>query len=314
MKFINIAKDPVKILFYLVRKSKKMFLPEDIFVKLLYKSRMGRKLYLDNPKTMNEKLQWLKLYDRNPLYQDLVDKYEVRNYIQQNIGEQYLVPLIGVWDRFDEIDLSKLPDKFVLKTTHDSGGVVICTDKTNFNFEGAKKKLSKSLRNNYYYHGCEWPYKNVKPRIICEKYISDGPGSSMLTDYKFYCFDGNVDSVMLCIDREKGDPKFYFFDKLWKLKRYNIRGKNAPEEFTIPKPDCIDEMFKLAEKLSKNIPFVRIDMYSSNDKIYFGEFTFYPSSGCEKNILDEYQIKLGDFINLKLAYNIKNREDNNENN
>lgn len=298
MKFINIAKDPVKILFYLVRKSKKMFLPEDIFVKLLYKSRMGRKLYLDNPKTMNEKLQWLKLYDRNPLYPNLVDKYEVRSYIRQNIGDQYLVPLLGVWERFDDIDLSELPDKFVLKTTHDSGGVVICTDKIDFNFEEAKKKLSKSLKNNYYYHGCEWPYKNIKPRIICEQYISDRCGSFMLTDYKFYCFDGKVDSVMLCIDREKGDPKFYFFDKEWNLKRYNIRGKNAPENFTIPKPDCIDEMFTLAEKLSKDIPFVRIDMYCSDEKIYFGEFTFYPSCGMDPNRLPESDLLFGDMINI----------------
>jgi|LSQX01.2.fsa_nt_gb hypothetical protein len=308
MKLIKVVKDPLKIIFYLVRKTNKFFVPEEIFIKLQYKSRMGIKLNLDKPKTMNEKLQWLKLYDRNPLYQCLVDKYDVRSYIKENIGEQYLIPLIGVWDRFEDIDLSKLPNQFVLKTTHDSGGVVICTDKSDFNFEAAKKKLNKSLKNNYYYHGCEWPYKNIKPKIICEKYISDEVGSSMVTDYKFYCFDGNVDSVMLCIDREKGDPKFYFFNKEWVLKRYNNRGKNAPQDFTIPKPNRIDEMFALAEKLSKDIPFVRIDMYCSDGKIYFGEFTFYPSSGYEKNILEEHQIKLGGLINLDLAHSFNKGE------
>lgn len=297
---MNLSKciNPARVILYLIRKTNIQFLPDKILLKMLYKYIMGKKLDLINPKTMNEKLQWLKLYDRNPLYSRLVDKYEVRSYIAQNIGKQYLVPLIGVWNRFEDINISKLPEKFVLKTTHDSGGVVICTNKSNFDIEKARKKLNKSLRDNYYYHGYEWPYKNIKPRIIGEEYISDRLGSSMLTDYKFYCFDGNVDSVMLCIDREKGDPKFYFFNKEWKLKRYNIRGKNAPENFTISKPNCIDEMFCLAEKLSENLPFVRIDMYCSDEKIYFGEFTFYPSSGMDPNRLPESDILFGDMINI----------------
>lgn len=273
-------------------------LPDYLYLKYKFKTFMGYSLNLNNPKTFNEKLQWLKLYDRRPEYTKMVDKYKVREYISEKIGEEYLIPLLGIWDSPDDIDFDSLPNKFVLKCNHDSGGLSICRDKKNFDANIAKKKLKKSLKTNYYYSGREWPYKNVPRKIIAEKYMVDDSNSDEFTDYKFFCFNGYVDCVMVCLDRNSGDPKFYFFDKDWKLKRLNKRGKEAPKDFTIPKPECIAEMFEIASKLSEGFPFVRVDLYQSYGKIYFGEMTFYPDSGFDSNILPEADLYLGSLIDI----------------
>ena len=268
-----------------------------------FKVCMGRELDLNAPKTFNEKLQWLKLNDRRPEYTMMVDKYLVRDYIREVLGEEYLIPLIGVWDSPDEIDFDALPDRFVLKCNHNSGvGMYICRDKSKMDIEAVKKELRRGLAQDYYLTGREWPYKNVPRKIICEKFMSDSPDASDFTDYKFFCFNGKVDCVMVCLERSSGDTKFYFFDEDWKLKRLNIRGKNAPEGFTIPKPSCMDEMFAIAAKLSQGMPFVRVDLYQSNDQIYFGELTFFPDSGFDGNLLsetDEYFGSLIDISNVK---------------
>ena len=275
-------------------------LSDKAYLKFGYRAKIGKKLDLQNPQTLNEKLQWLKLYDRKSEYTKMVDKYEAKKYIAEKIGEEYIIPTLGVWDSFDEIDFDKLPDQFVLKCTHDSGGLVICKDKSKFNVEKARKKIKRSLKTNYYLHGREWPYKNVKPRIIAEKYMTDSPESNEFTDYKFYCFNGYVDSVMVCYDRSIGDPKFYFFDKNWELRRYNKRGLEAPEGFTMPKPENMDKMFEIAEELSKDVgaPFLRVDLYNSNKQIYFGELTFFPSSGLDPNRLPETDRYFGDLVKL----------------
>lgn len=273
-------------------------LPDSIYLKLLYRKYMNKKLDLKNPTTFNEKLQWLKLHDRKDIYTSLVDKYEVRKYISKILGEDYLIPLIGVWDSIKDIDKNKLPNQFVLKCTHDSGGVIICKNKENFDFLSAFNFLDSQLKKNYYDGTKEWPYKNIKPRIIAEKYM-ENENQDGLIDYKFFCFDGYVDCVMVCIERQTGDPKFYFFDKNWKLKRLNIRGKNAPQDFTLEKPKSIDKMFDIASKLSKDMPFVRIDLYENMGHIYFGEFTFYPQSGLDNKILEEADIYFGNLIDLK---------------
>ena len=270
------------------------------FLELMFLYRTGKHLNLETPGTFNEKLQWLKLYDRKPEYTTMVDKYAVKKYVADKIGEQYIVPTLGVWDRFEDIDFDNLPDQFVLKCTHDSGGLVICRDKSKLDRKAAKKKIERSLKRNYYYLGREWPYKNVQRKIIAEQYMTDNKNSREFTDYKFFCFDGYVDCVMICLDRSTGDTKFYFFDKNWDLKRLNKRGKDAPEGFTLPKPVCIDEMFEIAAKLSVGIPFVRIDLYQSNGKVYFGEMTFYPDSGFDANLLPETDIYFGNLINLHL--------------
>lgn len=274
------------------------------YIEKLFKASMGYPIDLDNPKTFNEKLQWLKLYNRNPEYTRLVDKYRVRSYIRQKLGEEYLIPLLGVWDDPDDIDFESLPNKFVIKCNHNSGlGMFICKDKTKLDIQSVKDNLKKGLGQNYYLMGREWPYKNVPRKIIAEEYMVDNSNSNEFTDYKFFCFNGYVDCVMVCLDRNTGNPKFYFFDRDWNLKRLNKRGKNALKEFTIPKPECIDDMFAISSKLSKGFPFVRIDLYQSFGQIYFGEMTFYPDSGFDNNILKESDEYFGKLIDLSLVKN-----------
>ena len=274
-------------------------MPDKLFLKFVFRLYKGKKLNLDNPITMDEKLQWLKLYNRNSEYPKMVDKCDSKRYVEQIIGEEYIIPTLGVWDTFDSIDFDKLPNQFVLKCTHDSGSVVVCKDKNTFDYKEAKKKLEKGLKRNIFWHTREWPYKDLPPRILAEKYMTDNSGG--LIDYKFYCFDGYVDCVLVCIDRHIKDTKFYFFDKDWKLKRLNVRGKNAPADFTLPKPECIDKMFELASQLSKGMPFIRVDLYENNGQIYFGELTFFPDSGFDPNRLPESDLYFGNLINLELV-------------
>lgn len=277
------------------------FVPDKTYLEIAFKARMGYKLDLKNPKTMNEKLQWLKINDHNPSHIIMADKYEAKKYITETLGEEYVIKNLGVWNDAREIDFDSLPEKFVLKCTHDSGTIVVCTDKSNFDKEAAIKKLNKGLKLNYYLVGREWPYKKIKPRIIAEEYMTDTPDSKDFTDYKFSCFNGYADSVMLCLDRSSGKPKFYLFDKEWKLVRCNPAGKEAPEDFTIPKPEKMDEMFEIAEKLSEGIPYVRVDLYLSNGQIYFGELTFFPQSGFDSKLERDFDIHCGELIDLGLA-------------
>ncbi|WP_294561087.1 ATP-grasp fold amidoligase family protein [uncultured Traorella sp.] len=273
-------------------------LSDEEFSKRKFKTIFKRDLDLKNPVTFNEKLQWLKLYNKNNYYTTLVDKFSVRAIIKKILGDKYLIPLLGVWENVNDIDFDKLPNQFVLKCTHNSGkGMYICKNKNNININKVKKNLQSGLKENYYLKSREWPYKNVKPRIIAEQYLEDSSGG--LIDYKFFCFNGYVDNVMVCLDRHINETKFYFFNKNWELLRLNVRGKEAPDNFTIPKPDCIDEMFEIASKLSKNIPFVRIDLYECNGCIYFGEFTFYPQGGYDNNLLPETDLYFGNLIKLK---------------
>ncbi len=301
MKILKYLKNPSLAIKYL--KFKRLAgkygqsLSDEKYLKKVFKLRMGKELNLDNPKTFNEKLQWLKLYNRNPEYTVMVDKYLARDYVENIIGKEYLIPLLGVWDSPDEIDFDALPDQFVLKCNHNSGvGMCICKDKSKLDIEKVKQELAKGLKQDYYLEHREWTYKDVPRKIIAEKYMTDKSGG--LIDYKFFCFNGIADCVMVCLDRHLGDTKFYFFDKSWQLKRLNVRGKNAPKDFTVNKPECMDKMFELAEKLSKGLPFVRVDLYECNNKIYFGELTFFPDSGFDANILAETDLYFGNIINL----------------
>lgn len=282
------------------------------YLNIAYKKAMNKKLNLNSPKTFNEKLQWLKLNDHRPEYTIMVDKYKVKEYISDILGPEYVIPTLGVWDDPEDINFDKLPEQFVLKCNHTSGlGMYICKDKSKMDIKKIKKELRKGLKQDYYLTGREWPYKDVPRKIIAEQYIADTQEDGKndlkicehrdtgLTDYKFFCFDGVADSVMVCIDRNSGNPKFYFFNKEWKLCRYNIRGKNAPSDFSLPKPKNIDKMFEIAEYLSQGIPFVRVDLYNLNGKIYFGELTFFPSSGFDSNLLPETDQYFGSLINLE---------------
>ena len=270
-----------------------------LYLKLLFYFTMGKRLDLKHPKTFNEKLQWLKLYNRRPEYTTMVDKYAVKEYVASKIGKEYVIPTLGVWDKPEQIEWDKLPDRFVLKTTHGGGntGVVICKDKSTFNREQAIAKLNRSLQSDIYVNLREWPYKNVPKRIIAEEYIEDSR-SKDLVDYKFFCFDGYADSVMLCLERQESETKFYFFDSDWQFKRYDPRGVNAPKDFTLPKPKGIDDMFHIAEELSKGLPHARIDLYLVNGHIYFGEITFFSASGLDNDLLPTTDAYFGELINI----------------
>ena len=225
----------------------------------------------------------------------MVDKIEDKDYVKNIIGPDFLIPTIATYDCVEDINWDLLPNQFVIKCSHDSGSIIVCSDKSNLNIEEAKQKLKKGLNTNFYLQNREWPYKNVKPRLLAEKYMYEEGG---LKDYKFYCFNGKAYKVMMCLDRASGHPKFYSFDRDWNLLRHNKLGKIAPEGFTLPKPKRIDEMFAIAEKLSKDIPFLRVDLYYVDNQIYFGEMTFYPNSGYDFNILPEIDMLYGSMIIL----------------
>lgn len=301
--FIKLSKQPKDLIKPMVSNGFLKWISDEQIARIIFKSKFDRKLNLDDPKSFNEKLQWLKLYYRKPIFTTMVDKYKVRQYVGKKIGHEYLIPLLGVWDNANEIDFEKLPDKFVLKCNHDQGSVIICKDKSALDLKRTRNYLNKRLKKNHYWATREWPYKNVPRKIIAEKYMVDDSNSNEFTDYKFFSFNGHADCVMVCTDRDSGEPKFYFFDKDWNLKRHNIRGEDAPKDFTIPKPKCIDEMFDIASKLSEDIPFVRVDLYQSYGKIYFGEMTFYPKSGFDSNIVKKSDEYFGKLIDLSLIKN-----------
>lgn len=290
----KIKKDPSYLLEVLNSKGYLSWVPDKHYLKFQYKRQMGTKLNLVNPQNYNEKLQWLKLYNRNPLYTELVDKYEVRKHIIEILGEDYLIPLLGVWDSVEDINWESLPSQFVLKCTHDSGRVIICKNKSELNLEEAKKLLDDSLKRNYYQVGREWPYKNIKPKIIAEKYIFD-ENAEGLNDYKFYCFNGEPKLFFIATERNK-NVKFDFFDL--ELNHLPIGLRNSDKKFNIPQN--FQKMVKVAAQLSKNIPHVRIDLYNVNNKIYFSEFTFFSDSGYEKfhPNHEKYSNLLGSWIEL----------------
>lgn len=266
---------------------------DEKFIRLIFKLKLNRDINLKNPKSLNEKCQWIKLYDRNPLYSDLVDKYEVKKIIEKKIGKSYIIPTIGVYDDFDEINFDKLPNKFVIKCTHDSGGLVVCTDKNKLNLKKARSKISKSLRRNYYYNWREWPYKHVKPRIIIEKYMGEN-----LLDFKIQCFNGNVDNILVCAERRSSSGvKYYYFNEKWEFLNYSI---NTTEEEAkkIIKPDNLNEMLDIAKKLSKDLPEVRVDLYNIENHIYFGELTFFSEAGFDTTITTAADYEMGNHFIL----------------
>lgn len=267
---------------------------DELYLKILYRYKMKKKLNLNNPMTYNEKLQWLKLYDRNPDYTKMVDKYEVKNYVKDIIGEEYIIPTLGVWDRFEDIDFNKLPQQFVLKCTHDSGGLVICKDKSKLDIDVARNKINHCLKRNYYLNTREWPYKNVKPRIIAEKYMVD-ESRTELKDYKFFCFDGEPKSLFIATDRGI-DTKFDFYDMSFEHLNFRNGYKNSNKEIKCPKG--FEKMKELSMKLSKGIPQARIDFYDINGKVYFGEITFFHWSGLTKFDPVEWDYTFGSWIKL----------------
>ena len=275
-----------------------------IMLKCLYKVNSGEELNLEDPKTFNEKMQWYKIYDRNPLKTELADKYLVRKYVKEKIGEEYLVPLYGVWDKFDDIDFGKLPNQFVLQCNHGSSFIVIVKDKSTFDIQEAKNKFDKWLNTNFAFTSFELQYKDIKPKIIALKYledvtIRDSYGNPDLPDYKFFCFDGKFYCSYVMEDYRNNHKfgKLGLFNKDFNLLPYNIRSYN---DMTDPpkKPKNYEKMIELAEILSKGFSHVRVDFYDINDQIYFGEMTFTSGSGMYKYNPPEFNRILGDQWNL----------------
>lgn len=280
-----------------VKKSLR-FLPDKVYIKLYYRLRVGRKLNMGNPETLNEKLQWLKFNYRFPLQSIVSDKLLVRDYVKEKIGEKYLISLLGSWKEYSDIDFSALPNQFVLKCNHDSGGLVVCTDKEKLNHEEAKKKIEKSLRSNFFYIGREYQYRNIKPMIICEKFISDNGKVPM--DYKIYCFNGKPDVILVCRDRFSKNThraSYLFFDQKWNFQPLD-KGDENLQDVDIPKPENLDEMIEIAQKLSEDFVFARIDLYNIKGKIYFGEITLSPNSGFDPDIKYETDLMFGQKLEI----------------
>ena len=292
---IKTIKDPWHLVIALSQRGLLDHLSDETYLKLNFRAAVGKKLDLKNPQTFNEKLQWLKLYDRKTIYTTMVDKYEVKKYVADIIGEEYIIPTLGVWDRFEDIDFDALPNQFVLKCTHDSGGLIICRDKSKLDINAAREKINKALRRDYYLYSREWPYKDVKPRIIAENYMEDEK-SEELRDYKFFCFDGEVKVFYITSGRKTGDRRTDFFDL--KMNHLDIQDDDKNADIPPEIPKGVDEMIRLAAKLSKGIPHVRVDFYEINGKVYFGELTFFYLSGFVPFVPSQWDEIFGSWITL----------------
>lgn len=259
-----------------------------------------KRINLKNPQTFDEKISWLKLYDypHRKITEIGADKYKVRDYVKEKGFEHMLIPLLGVYNHIDEIKLDELPDKFVLKWNNDSASVLICKDKNDPKLPEKLKQLQSKRNDKYYLLSGDYHGKNIKPLIVCEELIEPSNNQG-LNDYKMYSFNGKVKYIMACVGRELGKPKFYFFDTDWNLQRINRDSKAAPENFYLEKPQKLQEAIHAAESLTQGIPFVRVDFYLFDDKVYFGELTFVPSGGVDPGLIPELDLKLGQEINLK---------------
>lgn len=320
-KINAIIKNPRRLLIHLLHKVGIIF-SDTTYLKLYYRVQMGRGLDLTNPQTYNEKLQWLKLNYRKPEFTKIVDKVYFKEHIINTIGAQYIIPTLGVWDYFEDIDFEQLPNQFVLKCSHDSGGLVICRDKGTFNYHKAKRKINRHLKNNHFNIGREWPYKDIKPRIIAEQYMANknfDPDIDInglksidaetlqnkfgLLDYKFMCFNGEVKALFLDIgvtSKSDGHAENYYrsiYNANWEAMDF----KETRDHFPIPieKPHFFDDMVKIAQKLSANYPHIRVDLYYINGQIYAGELTFFHGSGLDNCFIpNEWDYKFGEWIKL----------------
>lgn len=300
-----------------MQKLKRMImnhLPAYVYLKLVWKQKSGSKkrLNLRNPKGFNEKLNWLKIYNRDPRYIILADKYRVREWVSKTIGEEYLVPLIAVFDSADEIDFDLLPNRFVLKCNHNSGeGMCICRDKSKIDKDLVKKRLDTELKKDYSFESREWSYKHIAPKVLCEELLVGEKIDEFLStiiNYKFYCFNGEPKFLYVAIDNtddgKKGRTKLNMKDLNWEMPPF-YRTDHASIKYEIKKPEVFDQMVTICKKLSANIPFVRVDLYCIKEKIFFSEMTFYPGGGFALFSPSEWEDKIGDWLILPQKNNKK---------
>lgn len=276
------------------------WLPDKTYLTILYRLCMGRSIDWNNPQTYTEKIQWLKINDRKPFYSKLVDKYEVKRIVSEIIGDAHIIPTFGVYDNAEDIDFEQLPNQFVLKCTHDSGGIIVCKNKSLLNKKEVIKKLNNSLKRNYFHRYKEWPYKDVTPRIIAEQYINNDEDNDDLKDYKFFCFNGSPKVLFIASDRNKigEETKFDFFDTDFKFLPFTNGHPNSKQ--VIEKPKNFDKMLEISAKLSVNFPHIRVDLYNLNGQIYFGELTFYHWSGIVPFNPEIWDYKLGEMLDLNI--------------
>lgn len=301
----EVVNNPEKRILYLRKLGIYDKLDDKEYLSRLFIAKVGRKIDWDNPLSFNEKLQWLKVYDRKPQYTIMVDKYEAKRYVADIIGNEVIIPTLGVWNSFDDIEFDTLPNRFVLKCTHDSGGIVICKDKNKLDLKKSKKILQKGINTDYYLRGGrEWPYKNVPHRIIAEQYMEQQGHSDGLIDYKFYCFNGEPKFLYVSIGLSNHSTAQMGFVNLdWKLEKFG-RSDYLPLKNIPPKPNNFDRMIEIARKLSsggeygEKIPFVRVDLYEISGNVYFGELTFTPCGGFMPFLPPEADFEVGDMLDI----------------
>lgn len=289
---------PEKVIINLSKRGMLKWMSDETYLKIVYGLIFKKKLNLDNPQTFNEKLQWLKLYNRKSEYTTMVDKFAVKQWIADRVGQEYVIPTLGKWEHFDQIDFDSLPKQFVLKCTHDSGSAIIVRDKTCFDMAAARRKLERCLKQDYYLTWREWPYKNVPRRIICEKYLSDTEGdiSECLTDYKVFCF-GGIPKIIYVSKDHANEPKTDFFDENFNHLPIRMRDPNSS---VLPrKPEMFQQMMRIAKILSVGIPHVRVDFYQVAGQLYVGELTFFHCSGFTQITPEEWSRKMGKWIELR---------------
>jgi hypothetical protein len=299
MKYLRkILKEPEMAGIYLMVLTARLW-PAELYLKCYYYLHLHEWPNLKHPQNFTEKLNWLKLHDRRPLYTKLADKCEVKKYVSGKIGSDKIIPLLGVWDHFDEIDFDQLPDQFVLKCTHDSGGFWICKDRSIFNQEEARQFFNKELRKNYYWNKREWVYKDIKPRIIAEPYI-DSLGKPESFEYKLTCMNGVCKVFTICTGIAHSDFELRtndHYDRDFNHLPWYAYYKNSKKPVQIP-PQA-KEIIEYAEKLSEGIPQVRVDFYVINDKVYFGEMTFYTWAGIIEFTPPEWNDIMGSWLDFK---------------
>lgn len=289
-------KHPRLVLAKLLQYASPLFPDDEKYLRALYRLKFGERLDLENPQTYSAKLQWMKLYWRNPVLCRFIDKYEVKAEVAGRIGPQHVIPTFGVWEKAEDIDFDSLPDRFVLKCTHDCRSYILCPDKDALDRNAARRKLSSALGKSNYPSMREWGYKNVRPRIIAEAYLEDPSNPKELTDYKFFCFNGEAKAVYVATGRMAGDSRADYMDR--SFNRISLFSEHPGSEEPLPVPPNYDEMLRIAETLSAGFPHVRIDLYNIGGKIYFGEYTFYHGGGMNEFKPREWDRTFGDWFKL----------------
>lgn len=274
------------------------WIPDGIYLRLRYFTVFKKWPNLRNPKKLSEKLQWMKLNFRNPSQIDLMDKITVKNFIIDKIGEEHIIKTIGCWDQFDEINFNELPNQFVLKCNHDSGSVTICEDKTAMDMDKVKERLNFFVNRNYFWEAREWGYKNIKPKIMAEELLVDSKGEAV-SDHKFYCFHGEPKLYMAATIKDKTTQEevYDFFDENGNY--LPIEDHEDPDHKIPNLPKNFEKMLKITKTLSEDLPFVRVDLYEAGEKVYFGELTFYPDAGFDNEFTEDWDLKLGEWIDLE---------------